>query len=530
MGSLQSPPGPPGDLAEHTVQRIQNFLRAGDVACLAEIVSVISEIANRAHTISVQDLADVVSRDVSIMTKVLCAANTVAYNPWGIQVTTVSQAIQVVGLNKVRDLALAIMLLERSESRLSEEEHREIAALSLASGLVAQSLAGRLDLPNVEQAFVCATLRNYGRLLMATFLTDDHHKARSLAAEIDEDAAYRSIFGLTPLELSATLLASNNLPEAITKTLRTVPPEVLSAATKTADDQLTLLGELSVKLCEAVDRNDPNAPSVEARVRPLIQKYGRAARFGMADLQPVMQEVEMQIATLGKVCGVNTFRCTLTNRLVAISQGRNPYAAFAPQPTPAAPAAAATAPPPPAPAGPPPTEDPDANIFSKAISDLARLMSGAGGSLDAVYTLVEAAIHDGLRLQQTIVFLLADQRPVRLVARSGRGHLLDEIRGRKLLDASNRDVFSVSLTRGEDVVIQNAGTPQIRPFIPTWLKASTDNNSLLLLPLRHGEELYGLVCGIGRPAAPVRLAPTTVQQLRLLRANAAIAREVLGQG
>ncbi|HQF40494.1 MAG TPA: HDOD domain-containing protein [Opitutaceae bacterium] len=120
----------PSPLASQTIARIQQALRSNEAASLPEVIKLIEELSDRAFSISVQELADLISRDTMVTAKVIQAANTFGYNPFGHTVTTVTQAIHVVGFNKIRNLALSMLLIEKALHGSQPEALRESAALS----------------------------------------------------------------------------------------------------------------------------------------------------------------------------------------------------------------------------------------------------------------------------------------------------------------------------------------------------------------------------------------------------------------
>jgi HD-like signal output (HDOD) protein len=196
-------------LAKSTISRVAAGLESGESAGLAEIVELIQQLSGNAVETSVEELATLIGKDVVVTAKVITAANTLGYNPSGLEISTISQAIQVIGFNKIRQLALALLLIENAERTLNPHEKREIAALALCSGLMAEAVMQRHRTHEPEQAFICASLRNYGRLLMTTFMLEEYRQARQISTEgVSEDEAFRRVFGLTPLELGHHLLAS----------------------------------------------------------------------------------------------------------------------------------------------------------------------------------------------------------------------------------------------------------------------------------------------------------------------------------
>ena len=107
------------------------------------------------------------------------------------------QAIHTVGFEKIRNLTVALLLLENAESSGSGNLAPSVAALALASGLMAQTMVEKTGTGDPDQAFVCTALRNYGRLLLANFIPDRYRQAQELAVKAGWDAACRQVFGLT---------------------------------------------------------------------------------------------------------------------------------------------------------------------------------------------------------------------------------------------------------------------------------------------------------------------------------------------
>lgn len=529
MSVAQSQPETPAltGKAVGTVQRVREGLKGGDVS-FAQVAQTISKLSRKTELVSIQELAEFINQDLAIVSKVLAAANTIAFNPWGIEVNSINDAIQVVGLGKIRDLAVALILFEKAEGRLGSAEHRETASLALASGLFAQEFAGIVDPSIAEQAFVCAALRNYGRLLLSVFLAEDFREARALAARMDGDDAYRDVFGLTPLELSHLLLQSNNLPESIMRTLRDVPPEMLRVAATEPDERLLLLADFSVKLCEALDR--PGTLPLDKRLSPLLSGFSRALGVTRSDVVAALEQVNEKLCALGSVSGVDGFESRLTRRIAQLAKGEDPYEleraaeeqelrkreaeVKAQKPAPKAPEPA-----------PKPGGDPAA--YGKASQRLSLILGSGSASVNEALQVVATAMRDGLGLDQVVTFLRSPSG--RYAPCGGAGDLSGTLasEGAQLV-ATARDVFSVPLQRGEDVMIQDAGTAQLRPFLPGWLRDRVVQRGLILLACRHNGQVYALLCGLSHPSRGAVLNAQDTQQLRVLRASCAAIRELEG--
>ena len=200
-------------LGIRTAGRIIEALESGDSLAVSRILQPLQEITSNADRISVCQLADVVSRDLSILARVLAVANTIGCNPTGVHITTVHQAIQVIGFEKVRNIAIASMLLVGTEQAGNELIKQRVAAGDLASGTIAQATLEKKSSCPTEEAFVVSSLRKYGELLITQFLPVELHQAKSLAARLGWDEACQTVFGLTALDLGRAVLAHSSRPQ-----------------------------------------------------------------------------------------------------------------------------------------------------------------------------------------------------------------------------------------------------------------------------------------------------------------------------
>jgi HD-like signal output (HDOD) protein len=60
---------------------INNALEKRQVAGVPEVIHLIQELSTKAFSITIKELAEIISQDVAVTAKVISAANTVGYNP-----------------------------------------------------------------------------------------------------------------------------------------------------------------------------------------------------------------------------------------------------------------------------------------------------------------------------------------------------------------------------------------------------------------------------------------------------------------
>jgi len=310
-------------LAEKTIKHVASKLETGEAAGLSEIVELIQHLSTNAFETSVGELATSIGKDVVVTAKVIAAANTIGYNPLGTPVSTITQAIHVIGFNKIRQLAVSLLLVENANRRLNPNEKREIAALALCSGLMAESIMTERGTCSPEHAFICASLRNYGRLLMTTFMIDDYRRAKELSQTSSEDEAFRNIFGLTPLELGHHLLKSANLPDPILKSLRNVTAEAIKDAAENPDLQLLALADLSVKACELALRSDVSAQEFSFRAAALASRSGKVFGLDASGLIGALASTGQQLNEFAHSFGLSALMDQFAPRIRARAAGKD---------------------------------------------------------------------------------------------------------------------------------------------------------------------------------------------------------------
>ena len=77
---------------------------------------------------------------------------------------------QVLGINPVRSIATGLILFKHMQNKLQASQLEENALKALFSGSLTSSLARTLNVPNLEEAFLCALLRQLGKVPLRFYL------------------------------------------------------------------------------------------------------------------------------------------------------------------------------------------------------------------------------------------------------------------------------------------------------------------------------------------------------------------------
>ncbi len=112
--------------------------------------------------ISVADLSSVIEKDPSLAIRLLRLANS-AFFRTGSPITTIGHAIQMVGLNRLRIMALSLSLRDTFPmGRVGALDYEEFWKISLYQALLAKSFAERLGTCKPDEAFVGGLILEIG--------------------------------------------------------------------------------------------------------------------------------------------------------------------------------------------------------------------------------------------------------------------------------------------------------------------------------------------------------------------------------
>ncbi|BCS35505.1 hypothetical protein TBR22_A47360 [Luteitalea sp. TBR-22] len=156
-------------------ERVQHYLErivaAGDFPAFTERLHEVIDVLRKEET-PMQALANVVLGDYSLTLKVLRTVNSFHYNRSGRHILSVTQAMVVLGVEAVRDLAGSLVLLEHYARKAPAL--KQLMALSMLTASHARLAAEHVGMPKPEQAHLAAMFRNVGEVLLACHSPEDY--------------------------------------------------------------------------------------------------------------------------------------------------------------------------------------------------------------------------------------------------------------------------------------------------------------------------------------------------------------------
>ncbi len=195
--------------------------------CPKEIVSGIAQIGSLPQTLAAvlkainkpnagaDEIADVISRDVALTTRVLRMVNS-AHAGRRRKVTKVSEAVVVVGLNSIKVLTLSssVFSLITEKELLQKCNIKRIWRHLIETAASAKSIARAIQYREPEEAFVAGIMHDIGIIIMLLYFKDSYldldqemkiRRQGILQAEKDK-------FGVDHTEVGAEMVNSWKLP------------------------------------------------------------------------------------------------------------------------------------------------------------------------------------------------------------------------------------------------------------------------------------------------------------------------------
>jgi diguanylate cyclase (GGDEF)-like protein len=245
------------------------------------------------------DLAALIHRDAALCAKILKSVNSAFYGlPRSI--TSVRQAVTLLGLNRLRSLVLSLSLpaLQQQTSRtpLSQTFWKE----SVAGAIIAHELAIRLRRPNPDDDLVAGLLRDIGVLVLQKVCPAEYARLQAEAGQQlsgDWCRLEREFLGADHTEAGALLLRRWLLPEEIVEAVRHHhAPKGVDGLPQTIADRARLLAFASLIVQLQFDSPQPSL------LRDILafgrEYYGMDESDLAAFLEPLAKKIEEYAALL----------------------------------------------------------------------------------------------------------------------------------------------------------------------------------------------------------------------------------------
>ncbi len=209
-------------LSQHVGSAEELITRLQDLPSLPAVVMQVYQMADDPN-VHAHQIAQTISKDQGFTARVLRIANS-AYYGMTRQVSTIDEAVVVLGMNTVKNLALIAATYPLFQRALIGYTPH-VSGLwthSLAVGLIAQHGARRFESKVRNEAFTAGLLHDVGKLVISSSLSSWMGELHELVhgKRLSVHQAEQELFGFTHEEVGALLIERWKLPTRIAHMIR----------------------------------------------------------------------------------------------------------------------------------------------------------------------------------------------------------------------------------------------------------------------------------------------------------------------
>ena len=240
---------------------------------------------------SMADAAEVLSLDPALAARILRMANSAFYG-FRSQVDTVTRAANILGMQKIHDLALAASVSAAVEG-LSNElmDIDTFWYRSVHCGFLAESIAEGAGMRRVESMFVRGLLHDIGHLVLFSRYPEECRQALAHSDEGLEARLYeeQQLIGIDALQFAAELARVWQLPKSFVDTYTHLmrPEDVAGPQAR----EIAMLN-IAVQFSSGMD-SDLLVEEIVQRIRPPVRR--------IAELPPDVGSAALDASTLEMV-------------------------------------------------------------------------------------------------------------------------------------------------------------------------------------------------------------------------------------
>lgn len=239
--------------------------------------------------LTVGEMATSVLSDFSLSQKVIRLANSAMYRSFGGEVTTVSRAILVLGVEAISHLTLGIQLLDYFHG-VAPKRPQALKALqrALVAGEITRALTQARGINEGEEAVVCTLMHHMSRLLLVFYFPEEWERVEAMCAAhpMTEDEAAKEVLGVSLEDIAEAAARKWRLPGLIAHAMK---PRTLSSDTvlETHSDWLSAIAHVSAEAAVTMVRE-----GTEASVEALLTTHAKMLGLNPSDVSVAVRQAE----------------------------------------------------------------------------------------------------------------------------------------------------------------------------------------------------------------------------------------------
>jgi HD-like signal output (HDOD) protein len=445
---------------------LKRMSEKGDFPAFAESVQLLDELM-RHEDKNISAIASTILSDFTLTQKVIRMANSAMYSGMGGEITTITQAAVVLGMDAIAHIALSIRFIDTLSIATpdSDEARRELGKAIIA-GDIARNIVAKSNMTNGEEAVVCALLHHLGRLMLVFYFPEEWSKINEIVQNrpAGENDAALEVVGVTIDEISQEIARNWRLPRKIANSMISSATFAETSIPGSADwlkVMANFSGGAAMMLAGNSSRED---------LKHFVSLYSESLLISNEDIMDSLDRVQSMSPEL----------------FVKPLNGKFPGK---------------------------PSDSRERLAVS--VRELGMALT-QGIDFNSALSMVLETLYASMGFNRVVTFL-RDSGVFK--ARIGFGDRMPQALPELYFpEAYAADVFHLSLANKADVFIQDVTSSKAASSIPAWFKeALPDADAFILLPLVFNNHAVGLIYADWPKGVTGRVEPGELSSMGLLR-------------
>lgn len=269
---------------------LQNLVRQiDDLPTLPSVVTQIIQLVEDPET-SAADMNEVISQDPALTAKVLKLVNSAFYG-FSRQISTVREAVVILGFNRVKSLALSASVFEVFQGPGTDEFDRVgLWEHSVATGVSGEIVGKRMEYPNPEEILVGGILHNIGKIVIDLYFHDELQDIFDYIRDRNSSMleAEKVILGVGHPEIGAWLADEWDLPDRLITGIRHYPQPTKAPEDLRELPMLIHVGDVFARTKDMGWTGDEVIPPFEEEVMEQLD-------LEKSDIPSILEELESEM-------------------------------------------------------------------------------------------------------------------------------------------------------------------------------------------------------------------------------------------
>ena len=190
--------------------------RRGDFPAVPRTLVEINQLTRGNRQPAIPRLASVILRDYALASRLLKLSNSAYYARASGKIKTVSKAINMLGIDRVRLACNSLACFGHFSGRKQDLRLKEESIASFIAGLSSRHLAAQLKSLDTEEAFLAGMRFSLGKMLVLFYFPEDYVEIEALVARgATPNEAARSVLGISLAELGHGMGSAWGLPNIV---------------------------------------------------------------------------------------------------------------------------------------------------------------------------------------------------------------------------------------------------------------------------------------------------------------------------